>query len=461
MRKVLLVAVNDLRRTLTDRTQVLLMFAAPLALATIIALTFGDLASGNAPVTEVPIVVVNEDTGSATAAFGELLTEILTGGRFADSTASDGRDATDVCAAAFTEERNGSGASDDAPARAVDLSGLVVGVQVSRRAAAEECVVRGVATAAIVIHDGFSRGLSNTTGSSAESGGGNGGATHITILGNPNRPIAVGIVESVVAALSDGFAATTIAASAVVSAAEGPRAMLVLNSDAFQERLATLQAGRGLTRIETDRRVAGSSGPGFNPLVFFGSTQAIFFALFAANGGATGILEEHRDGTLERMLISPTRRIEVLLGKAVGVFVMIFVQLLFLFLAFTLVATVFAGSFVFIWGNNAVGIALALGAASAAAAGLGMIVASAAKTPGQGSTVGSILALLMATVGGAFGFSVGPPVSYISIVYWGSNAFTKLAAGVGGYGVNVLVLSAFGIVAFFAGLAVFERRFAT
>ena len=475
MRKVLLVALNDLRRTLTDRTLVLLMFAAPLALATIIALTFGDLASGDAPVSEVPIVVVNEDAGSDTADFAAILTEILTAGRVVEASAIAEHGAADACASLFAaadgSRPEGGLATTDAPPSAavtgLDLSGLIVGARITRRAAAEECVARGVATAAVIIRDGFSESLANT-GVGADAGGEREGAgdtaaatTHITVLGNPNRPIAVGIVENVVAALSDGFAATSIAASAVVSAAEGPRSVLVLNSDTFQERLASLQAGRGLPRIETDRSVAGSSGPSFNPLVFFGSTQAIFFALFAANGGATGILEEHRDGTLERMLVSPTRRITILLGKAIGVFVMIFVQLLFLFLAFTLVATVFAGAFVFIWGNNMLGIALALVAASVAAAGLGMIVASAAKTPGQGSTVGSVLALLMATLGGAFGFTVGPPISYISIVYWGSNAFAKLAAGVGGYGLNVLVLGTFGIATFFAGLAVFERRFAT
>ena len=87
----------------------------------------------------------------------------------------------------------------------------------------------------------------------------------------------------------------------------------------------------------------------------FGSAQAIFFMLFTAMGGATSLLEERRDGTLQRLIVSPTPRIVILLGKLIGTFVTCVVQVTILIIALTIVGSILAGQVEFIWGSNLLG----------------------------------------------------------------------------------------------------------
>ena len=77
MRAVLLITWNDLRQSFNDRSLLLLMFAAPLAIATIISVTFGSMADESSPVDHLPVAVVNLDRGSPVADFGERFEQAL------------------------------------------------------------------------------------------------------------------------------------------------------------------------------------------------------------------------------------------------------------------------------------------------------------------------------------------------------------------------------------------------
>ncbi|MBC8099814.1 MAG: ABC transporter permease, partial [Armatimonadetes bacterium] len=197
-----------------------------------------------------------------------------------------------------------------------------------------------------------------------------------------------------------------------------------------------------------------------NPLVLFGASQAIFFALFTANGAATSVMEERNNGTLQRLLVSPTPRLTVMLGKMTATFVTVLAQLTLLFVAFTLVGSLLAGELQFIWGQNLPGIALIMVTTALATTGLGSIIAAIARTPDQSSTIGSVISIVSAVFGGAFGFQIGAPFSYFSVIYWGTDAFTKLASGQTDYALNALVLLVFGATAFTISLVVFNRRMA-
>ena len=63
MLKILAIMAKDVRTTFTDGGLLLLMLATPLALATIIALAFSDI-TGDAPIQDIPVVIVNQDEGS-------------------------------------------------------------------------------------------------------------------------------------------------------------------------------------------------------------------------------------------------------------------------------------------------------------------------------------------------------------------------------------------------------------
>jgi ABC-2 type transport system permease protein len=408
MRKALLIALRDIRDTLSDKSLLLLMFAAPLAVATIISATFGGLSDPDSPLDAVPVAVVSHDEGVEGRNLGIRLVRSLT--------------------------NTGS----DSPIRAEEAQ--EEGVAVER-------LQRGVLSAVVIVPKDFTKALL-----------GEAAPVRVRVLTYQGRPIAGTIVRSIVQDIVARLAGGAFAVTALVSELpEGVDAGVLFGSRAFQQGMARMQSGDGPAVRVTLQTVRGDQRR-FNPLVFFGATQAVFFALFAAQGGATSILEEQRDGTLGRLLVSPTTRMTILLGKLCGTVVMIVVQLTLLFLAFTLVGSLFEGELTLIWGTRYVAIAVTVLATALATAGVGIVAAAAADSPEKASAFGSVLALFMATIGGAFGFVVGPPVSYASVVYWGSRAFSTLAAGGEGIGVEITVMAGFGTVAFMVGLLLFHRR---
>jgi ABC-2 type transport system permease protein len=441
--KALLIAGRDLWSVLTDRSLLVLMFAAPLALATIIAATFGGLAESGSPLSQIPVAVVNLDEGAGGRNFGDQLAATLT----------------------------------DPPAH---LAAIISASEYQDRAKAIATLERGTLTSVLVIERDFTARLlgvsagGETRQNSATADPRSGSApadapaarapdtdeSSLSLFNYLGRPIAADIVGGVVADLAAQFASGAISVSALLDALpEEVSADRVLGSEAFAEEMARMQSGN-TARIEVATETVAAGRRGFNPLVLFGSTQAIFFALFAANASANSIIEEQADGTLLRLLVSPTRRISILLGKLGGTVIMILVQLLFLFVAFTFVGSLFEGQLTLIWGSRFAWIALAVVATAVGTAGVGIIVAAAARRPEQASIIGSVVAIFMATTGGAFGFQVGPPVAYASVVYWGARAFTTLAAGGAEVALETGVLAGFGVISFLVGLLVFNRRLA-
>jgi ABC-type multidrug transport system permease subunit len=200
----------------------------------------------------------------------------------------------------------------------------------------------------------------------------------------------------------------------------------------------------------------------FNPLVFFGASQAVFFMMFTAMGSAIALLEERRDGPGQRLLVSPTPRIVLLAGKFAGTVVNCAVQVALLLLALTVVGSLLAGEVQFIWGNNLLLLALVVLLVALAAAGVGTVVAALAKTPEQGNIVGGVISLAFGVLGGAF-FSVeGVPIvrdlRYLTLNYWGVNAFTKLALDQTDVLLNLAVLALMGVILFAVGTTLYSRR---
>jgi ABC-type transport system involved in multi-copper enzyme maturation permease subunit len=162
------------------------------------------------------------------------------------------------------------------------------------------------------------------------------------------------------------------------------------------------------------------------------------------------------------MVISPTSRLEILLGKLLGTFVTCLVQVLFLFLALTLVGSLMSGALTLIWGSNVIGILATVIAVALAATGLSAFVIAFVRSAETGNTIGGIVAMFMGIFGGVF-FDVTQvpalvPLSRLTITYWGTNAFTQLAANQSDIALNLLVLAGMGVILFSAGFAVFSRR---
>ncbi|MEO8612512.1 MAG: hypothetical protein ABI690_31740, partial [Chloroflexota bacterium] len=72
--------------------------------------------------------------------------------------------------------------------------------------------------------------------------------------------------------------------------------------------------------------------------------------------------------------------------------------------------------------------------------------------------IAQIVNIGFAILGGAFGFQLSENLAKLSPIYWGTNAFLKLSANQWDVGLNILVLSIFGLGLFTVGFWLFNRR---
>jgi len=429
MRQIWEIARKDLYLTFTDRNLLLLMFAAPLVLATIIAVTFGGVSGGDAPVQDIPVAIVNLDEGANDQNFGQLIVDVLV----------------------RPEDYDPETSTDD-------LDTLINGTLYATTEEALDALRTLEANAAVIIPRDFTANIMPKQDASIMSDTPIIGAV-VEVHANPVLSISRDIVEGVVNSITSQIAAGNVTAAAVIQALFESGQILqitsVTQSDAFMQGVSGQSEG---ATVNVERQTTAGQAVTFNPLVLFGASQAIFFALFTANAAATNVIEERRNYTLQRLMVTPTPRANVLIGKMFGTFVTVVVQLIFLFIGFTLVASLLSGTLTLIWGTDWLGILIVTLAASLSVTGLGTITAAAAKNPEQASTIGTIIAMAMAVLGGAFGFRLGPPMEYASVIYWGTDAYTQLAAGVSEYWPNVAILLAVGALTFGIGLLIFFRR---
>ena len=185
--------------------------------------------------------------------------------------------------------------------------------------------------------------------------------------------------------------------------------------------------------------------------------MALMFLMFTATNGGRTLLTERAQGTLPRLLISPTTSTQVLGGKTTGIYLTGVAQMLILITASALL-------FQLRWGAPFAVLVLIL-AAVAGAVGWGMLITALAKTPGQVSTIGSAVTLIFGILGGSFVSTGNLPewfqtLSKITPNAWGLEGFTILALG-GGLAdilVPVAALLIMGATLFTAAVLLLNRR---
>ncbi len=431
--KILNIAWKDITITYTDRNLLIIMLVTPLALSTIISLAFGNFfnAGGDVPIGDIPVAVVNLDADANGVNQGQV---------FIDALVPQGE-----------------------PDPANTLHQLTDAIALTDVDAARAGVDRGEYAAAIIIPPDFSASLSISPDQQTLT------PTRIEVYATGARPVGASIARSVTQGFADQIASGSITIAAVIDALveraqDNPAFGLAFGAQSAALSAYFAEAFTFTTSpITIDQQtVTGESALTLNPLVLFGSAQAVFFMLFTAMASANSILEERRDGTLQRMVVSPTPRMVILLGKLVGTFINCVVQVLLLFVALTLIGSLVSGQFQIIWGTNFILIALVIGGVAFAAAGLGTLVASLVTTPEQGNVIGGVISLAMGAFGGVF-FAVDQipalaPLSRLTLVWWGTNAFTKLSLDQTDVGLNLLVLGILGVITFGIGVFSFSRR---
>ncbi len=444
MRKIWTIAWKDVSTTFRDRNLVLVMLAAPLAVATIIALAFGGANGGDIPIKDIPVAIVNLDQGANGQNLGDIYVSA-----FVPASGGETSFASATCPL-VEGETPASGSS-------VSLQTLTEGAVLDDAVVAKAGVDDGTYMAAIIIPADFSQKVSIGAGKLTIE------PSSVQLYANSGSPIQAGIIRSVVESITNQIATGNVALQSLFASVNDKFGLMqvgaLATSPSFAENIACAFMP-GLNKLVIDQQtVQGQRTNGAIPLlILFGSGQAMFFTLFTGQGGVYSIFEERKQWTLQRLVVTPTPRISILLGKMLGVLVSCILQLVFLFIALTVVGSILNGGFVVIWGNSYLLIALVIVAAALSATGLGALLAGVAKSPEQGQIYGSLVSVAMAVLGGAFGFQLPEAFSRFSILYWGSNAFQKLANGSTDVSLNLIVLTGLGAVMFAIGFWMFNRR---
>jgi ABC-2 type transport system permease protein len=473
MNKLWTIAAKEVRTRFTDRNLLLIMLAAPLVISTIIGLAFGGLGRTDSPIRDIPVAVVNHDSASVYGtSFGAMLAGLLTEGELPAGTGPSAADCPQASAA------SGGGSTEGTLTLGELIDGTTFDETVAQRlvddgtipppsaaagspeyldTAARAAIDKGVYTAVVIIPADFSAALTSLADPRQAPA-----MASVAVYGNAGQGLSAGIVRSVVDTITAQMLGGNIAIGATLTelATRQPAALAAAsNLDLSKLFVCAFVPGNDLVQLLNKPVQASQTSTAGALLVTFGSAQALFFALFTGQFGILSMYEERKNGTLQRILVSPTPRWAILGGKLVGVLASVLFQLLALVVALTLVGSLIEGHLTFIWGTDLVRLGLVLLAVAVAVSGLGMLLAGVLKGIEQANIVGSVLNIALGVLGGAFGFQLPRSIAQVSLIYWARDAFDVLAAGRGDVALNILVLFAEGAVMFAIGLVLFNRRF--
>lgn len=417
MKKIMLIGFKDLTLAFRDRAALVLMLLAPFLLTVGLGFISGRLSgsSGASGLSDIPVVLVNQDQEP----LGDALVELF-----------------------FSEE----------------LAGLVAPVAGADLAAARQLVDGDQAAAVVLIPQGFTRSIIPEVGSLALGEPGQGSELRIVIYVNPTRPTSAGVVQTIVEQFLARVEAGRIGGQVTVTQLITSGRIQPGQAEALGQEIGERQVSAGnATAIRLEKVSAGEAPVEFDILAYMAPGMALMFLMYTVSYGGRSILAERAQGTLPRLLVSPTSSAQVLGGKVLGIYLTGVAQLAILILASTLL-------FRLQWGNL-LGVAVLVLAAVFGASGWGMLLTAVARSPNQVASLGSALMLTFGILGGSFiNLDALPgPVQWISRITpnaWGLDGFTSLALGGGleQVALPVVALLAMGAVLFLIATLLFNRR---
>lgn len=405
MRRIAVIAIKDLRVQLRDRTGMIAMLLVPLLLAIVLGMAFGSFGGSHSG---LHVLIVDQD-GSPQ------------GGR-----------------------------AISAALGAPGLQSLLIAEASTDLAAARASVDQGLGVA-VVIPPGVGAAMTGSTPGSAS----------IEVYGNPTQSIAAGVVRSVVdgilARLNGATAAGRVAAATLVGggllAADDPR----LGTIAAAAAVAAAGSDTGVPILSAGA-TPDSGGVDYGKVV--GPSFAVLFLMFTMSAGSRKMLEERESGTLARLLVSPSRRIEILLGKGVGMYLVGALQMSLLLVATTLIFSIS-------WGSVPALVVLTAALVFTATA-WGLLLAGLARTPAQANQAGTALTIVFGIIAGNFVPRTFLPTSLQNLSLatpngLGLEGYQHLVGGDGFASIipYVVALLATGVMVFAVGLVASHRRLGT
>lgn len=383
MKKLLLIGIKDLKLVFRDRAALIFMLLAPFLLTIGMGFVTGRFSGSSSGLSDIPVIIVNLDHEQ----LGDALADV------------------------FSSE---------------ELADLMEPTASPDPEAARRLIDDDQAAAAVIIPEGFTHSIIPAEGTGFDQGYVEPDPVQIEVYTNPSRPTSAGVVK----ALVDEFVSRVeegrtsgmtsilqLMASGILNPqnAESEARALFQNVDQTENTAITLK---------TDNE--GAESVEFDILAYMAPGMALLFLMYTVSHGGRSILAERSQGTLSRLLVSPTSSAQVLGGKVLGIFFTGVAQVGILILA----SSIFFGVR---WGD-ASGLIVLILATVFGATGWGMLVTALARTPAQVGSTGSALMLIFGILGGSFiSLEQMPPLvqalSKITPNAWGLDGFTTLALG--------------------------------
>lgn len=413
MRKLLLIAIKDLKIAFRDRASVIFMLLAPFVLTIGLGLVTGSFSSSSSSgIENIAVVVVNDDGGS----LGNALVEMLESENLAD----------------LLEPQ------------------IVEDVKVAQALVDEDKV-----TAAIHIPEGFTESIIPANGELPSDK-----TIQVELYGNPTSPTRLGIIETILERfmtevennrVGNQIAFEMLLANNIIESSQISSMAESIGADQTKNTETTSST------ITLNRVTAAGKEVGFNLLAILAPGMALMFLMYTVTFGARTLLVEQSAGTLPRLLISPTSSIQVLAGKVLGIFLTGVAQMLILVLGTSLL-------FKLNWGDP-LAVFVLIFTTVLASTSWGILLAALLKTPAQISNIGSALMLIFGILSGGF-FSISAMPTWVQLLSrispnrWGLDGFTTLAMGGNLITIlgPVLALIIMAFLLFFIAVIFFKKR---
>ncbi len=403
MRRILAIALKDLRSTFRNVPALAMMLAAPLALSALLGFAFGG--GGNFSITATKVAVVNLDTAPSS-------TQADIGGTIVDILKSPG------------------------------LKDILTVTERQSAEAARAGVDDGEDVVAVIIPPDLTAAIFNPSPAAAA----------VELYQDPTQGIGPAITESVVdqALLTfNGARAAAVAAQGVATASgdgDGAGAAAQKAAAAFIHGQEGGSSGLDVVMRPPELRGGEASKDiGVIGLVLAG--MMVFFMFFGASNVARTIMTEERDGTLPRMFTTPSSRQVILGGKFASTFFTVLAQAVILIVC----GRLFFG---IDWGAlDAVSLLILV--AAAVASSLGLLLVSLVRTPAQAGGISAGVFLVLALLGGNFTGTAQSGTTYAVVQRFTPNGWllvglneTLRGGGLGDVVLPLVVSLAFAVVFF-------------
>jgi ABC-2 type transport system permease protein len=383
MKKLFLIGLKDLKLMFRDRAALTFTILAPFLLTIGMGFVTGRFSGRSNGLSDIPVVIVNLDQQELGNALEDL----------------------------FNSE---------------DLADLMEPTDSSDPKTARQLIDSDQASAAVIIPEGFTQSIIPAQATMFDPNYVQPDPVQIEVYTNPSRPTSAGVIKAIV----DEFVSRVEEGrtSGMTSLVQLMSSGLLNPNNAQSEAQAVFQNvdQTESAAITLKKNTEGAQAVEFDLLAYFAPGMALMFLMYTVSYGGRSILAERAQGTLPRLLVSPTATTQFLGGKVFGVFLTGVAQVGILILA----STIFFGVK---WGDL-LGILVLILAAVFGATGWGMLITALARTPAQVGSVGSATMLIFGILGGSFvNLEQMPPLvqtlSKITPNAWGLDGFTTLALG--------------------------------